>query len=145
MPSIKDGVYILGLDAKDIYLANYNNGCTGYNPRNSAGNLNTDKFLNKLDYSLDLIKLVDVYKTTYRNNKLTFEENNKLYSQRVINVTFKYSVKEYNRYHGDVWVKFGYDLNKVINKINDHIYIENGEIIAIDTKKGVETPLSKKN
>lgn len=144
MSSIKDGVYILGLDAKDIYLENYNNSCTGYNPRNSAGNLNTDKFLNKLDYSLDLIKLIDVYKTTYRNNKLTFEENDKLYSQRVVNVTFKYSVKEYNRCYGDVWVKFGYDINKVISKINDHIYIENGEIIAIDTKKGVKNPLSKK-
>lgn len=143
MPSIKDGVYILGLDAKDIYLANHNNGCTGYNPRNSAGNLNTDRFLNKLDYSLDLIKLVDVYKTTYRNNKLTFEENNKLYSQRVINVTFKYSVKEYNRYHGDVWVKFGYDVNSVVAKMKDHIYIEDGVIIAIDTKKGVENPLPK--
>lgn len=143
MPSIKDGVYILGLDAKDIYLANYNDSYTGYNPRNSVGNINTDKFLNKLDYSLDLLKLIDVYKTTYRNNRLTFEENGKSYSQRVINVTFKYSVKEYNRCYGDIWVKFGYDVNSVVAKMKDHIYIEDGVIIAIDTKKGVENPLSK--
>lgn len=143
MPSIKDGYYILSIDAKDIYLTNYDNNCVGYNPRNSAGNINTDKFLNKLDYSLDLLKLVDVYKTTYRNNRLTFEENEKSYTQRVINVTFKYSVKEYNRYFGDIWIKFGYNISDVIDKMNDHIYILNDEIIAIDTKKGVETPLSK--
>ncbi|WRK54559.1 hypothetical protein SD457_06445 [Coprobacillaceae bacterium CR2/5/TPMF4] len=53
----------MSVDAKDISLSNHNkDNFMGYNPRDNNGNINTDKFLNKLDYSLDLIKLIEVYK-----------------------------------------------------------------------------------
>lgn len=146
MSSLKDGVYILSIDAKDIYLSNsYKKDYVGYNPRNNVGLMNTDKFLNKLDYSLDLIKLIEIYKSVYRNNRFTFEENNKSFSQRVINVTFKYSVKEYNRYFGNVWVKLGFDYNDIKDKMVDHVYMINGKVIAIDTNEGVESPIPKES
>lgn len=146
MSSLKDGVYILSVDAKDIYLSNsYKKDYIGYNPRTNAGLMNTDKFLNKLDYSLDLIKLIEVYKSVYRNNRFTFEENNKSFSQRVINVTFKYSVKEYNRCYGNVWIKLGFDWNDVKDKMIDHVYMINDKVIAIDTNIGVESPISSKS
>ena len=52
-------VHILSLDAKDIYLTNHyiNPSPVGYNIRNKDGDIQTKKFINALDYSLDLIKL----------------------------------------------------------------------------------------
>lgn len=146
MSSIKDGFYILSVDAKDISLSNHDkDNFMGYNPRDNNGNINTDKFLNKLDYSLDLIKLIEVYKKVYRNNRLTFEVNGKNYTQRVINVTFKYSIKEYNRYNSRTWVKYGYEYKKIRDKMHDRICIDdNGEILAIDTGGEVKNPLSKR-
>lgn len=55
----------------------------------------------------------------------------------MINVTFKYSNKLFNRIRGNCYVKFGYDINDL--KFTDHICVQGDELIAIET----ETPVEK--
>lgn len=95
----ENAVYIPSIDGKDLYLANHYDHPTelGYNIRTRAGDINTHKFVNTLDYSLDLIKLRDVYERVYRRRNFSFKIGDKEYTQRVINVTAHYAVKEYNR------------------------------------------------
>lgn len=91
-------VYIPSVDAKDLYLSNHlvNKDPKGYSILRRDGTVNFKKFINTLDYSLDLIKLREVYWKVYRNQRFSFENGKKEYSTRVMNVTFKYSVKEFN-------------------------------------------------
>lgn len=83
-------IYIPSLEAKDLVSNNQ------YTLYYGDTKLNTRKFTNTLDYSLDLIKLQAVYKTVYRNRRFSTRIEGKDYSFRVINVTFKYSLKEWN-------------------------------------------------
>ena len=57
-----NGVYIPSIDAKDIYLsAHYiEENPEGYNLELKDGQYNLRKFINTLDYSLDLIELKDI-------------------------------------------------------------------------------------
>jgi len=92
-------VYIPSIDAKDLYLANHlvDPDPRGYNLTRKDGVMNTKKYINTLDYSLDLIKLREVDYKVYRNTQFTFYDKfGKECTSKVINVTFKYSVKEYN-------------------------------------------------
>ena len=56
-------IYIPSIDAKDIYLsAHYiEENPEGYNLKLKDGQYNLRKFINTLDYSLDLIELKDIY------------------------------------------------------------------------------------
>ena len=58
-----NSVYILTAEAKDLYNTNHlkNGNGSGYCIRTKAGNINVKKFINALDYSLDLIKLREIY------------------------------------------------------------------------------------
>ena len=105
------GVYIPSIDAKDIYLAShyYSRNDEGYNLKLKDGNYNLRKFINTLDYSLDLIELLDIYYKQYRRNDFMFTIKKHKYSTQVINLTFKYSVKEWNQMNKNTFVKFGYD------------------------------------
>ena len=96
--SEQNQVYIPSVDAKDLYLSNHlvNKDQKGYSILRRDGTVNFKKFINTLDYSLDLIKLREVYWKVYRNQRFSFENGKKEYSTRVMNVTFKYSVKEFN-------------------------------------------------
>ena len=96
--SEQNQVYIPSVDAKDLYLSNHlvNKDPKGYSILRRDGTVNFKKFINTLDYSLDLIKLREVYWKVYRNQRFSFENGKKEYSTRVMNVTFKYSVKEFN-------------------------------------------------
>lgn len=96
--SEQNQVYIPSVDAKDLYLANHlkEPDPKGYSILRKDGTVNLKKFINTLDYSLDLIKLRDVYWKVYRNQRFSFENRKKEYSTEVINVTFKYSIKEFN-------------------------------------------------
>lgn len=96
--SEQNQVYIPSVDAKDLYLSNHlvNKNPKGYSILRRDGTVNFKKFINTLDYSLDLIKLREVYWKVYRNQRFSFENGKKEYSTRVMNVTFKYSVKEFN-------------------------------------------------
>ena len=43
---IDNSVYILSVDAKDIYIANNSDSSVGYNIRYPDGEINTNKFIN---------------------------------------------------------------------------------------------------
>ena len=109
-------IKILNLDAKDIYIANHYNSPNeiGYNIRKKDGTVNIKKFSGDLDYCLDLFKLQEIYLKVYRNKQFSFTDGYKEYTQRVINVTFNYSNKEYNRVTSDIYVKFDYNTLTVI-------------------------------
>ena len=138
----RQGVYILSLDAKDIYLSNHyiQHDPVGYNIRYPNGDRNLKKFINSLDYSLDLIKLEEIYERVYRRHDFSFEQKGKQYTQRVINVTFKYSDKEFNRVRQGLYLKSGYRYEDI--ELEDSACVLNGELIAIQTGVPVESPLS---
>ena len=133
-----DGVKILSIDAKDLYIANNQvvPDPKGYDWHNRDGTPNIKKFINTLDYSLDLIKLRDVYLKVYRNRKFSWFVGEHEYTDRVINVTFKYSNKEFNKIGKHLYVKFGHRLTDT--RLKDCAYVsEDGELIAIQTDTSV--------
>lgn len=135
------GIYIPSIDAKDIYLsAHYiENNPNGYNLKLKDGQYNLRKFTNSLDYSLDLIELLDIYYKKYRRNDFAFKIKRHSYSVNVINLTFKYSVKEWNQMNKKTFVKFGYDYRNLA--FEDCIAKnESGEIVGIKIGEKVITP-----
>lgn len=135
------GIYIPSIDAKDIYLsAHYiEENPDGYNLKLKDGQYNLRKFINTLDYSLDLIELLDIYYKKYRRNDFAFKIKKHMYSTNVINLTFKYSVKEWNKMNRNTFVKFGYDYRKLV--FEDCISKnENGEIVGIQIEDKVISP-----
>ena len=129
------------MDAKDIYISNnYIDGSPcEYNLRDREGEINIKRFINTLDYSLDLIKLREVYEKAYRRTDFSFYRRGKEYTKRVINVTFKYSNKPYNRVYRGLYVKFGYNAANV--DIDDCACVRKGVLIAIKVGEPVEHPL----
>lgn len=136
-----NAVKILSIEAKDIYNALHlvNPMDRGYNIRNQNGEVSYKKFINTLDYSLELIKLRDVYYNVYHNKQFSTFKNDKEYSQQVINVTFSYSYKEYNQFGSNTYVRAGHLYQQL--KFNDHICIENGELLGIEIDVEVENPI----
>lgn len=138
------GVYIPSIDAKDIYLsAHYiEHNPDGYNLKLKDGQYNLRKFINSLDYSLDLIELMDIYYKKYRRNDFYFKVKKHKYTVNVINLTFKYSVKEWNQMNKNTFVKFGYDYRNLV--FEDCIAKnENGEIVGIQINDKVLSPISE--
>lgn len=140
-----NSVYIVSADAKDLFLANYSSPSSKeYTVRLTGADhndqFNTKRFVNTLDYSLDLIKLREVYEKVYRRMDFTFSKRGKEYCRRVINVTFKYSVKEFNRFFDNTYIKYGYLPQDV--QLKDNICIKNGELIAVKVGAPVENPVS---
>ncbi len=139
MKTINNSVYIPSIDAKDLYLSNYfvNSDNKGYSLRLKNGEFSYNKFVNTLDYSLDLIKLREVYYKVYRRMDFSFWANQKEYTKHVVNVTFQYAVKEFNKLAKNTYVKNGYDLRKL--EFTDCVCVMDGELIAIK----VEQPVSE--
>lgn len=140
-----DSVYIVSADAKDLFLANYSSPSSKEYSVKMTGTddndqFNTRRFVNTLDYSLDLIKLREVYEKVYRRMDFTFSKRGKSYCRRVINVTFNYNIKEFNRFFDNTYIKFGYLPQDV--QLTDNICIKNGELIAIRVGIPVENPVS---
>ena len=93
-----DGIKIPSLDAKDVFIADTLYPGYGYELKRKNGEYNLSRFKNVLDFSLDLIKLREVYWKVYRNKKFSWWEKNGIeYTNKIINVTFKYSNKEFNK------------------------------------------------
>lgn len=144
---LENGVRIPSLDGKDIYISNHCNyqklndkGVPiGFRIRNQNGDLNLSKFINTLDYSLDLIKMQEVYESVYRRRDFSFNKNGKDYTLRVINVTFKYNNKTFNRIRNNVFVRFGYVYEDL--KFEDHIAIEDGIVVGVEVDVPVENPI----
>lgn len=137
-----NAVYILTAEAKDLY--NSNNLCyenpSGYGIRQKEGNINTRKFINTLDYSLDLIKLREIYEKIYRRHDFSFKSGNKEYTRHVINVKFTYAQKVFNKAGGGVYVRNGYQYRDI--ELKDHICVKDNILIAIEVDKDVENPYS---
>lgn len=104
------------------------------------GNINYRKFVNVLDYSLESIKLREVYQKAYRNSKMTFTHLDKEYTKCVINVTFKYSVYEYNRINANTYIRYGYNIRDL--EFNDSVCIVDGELVGIKIGQEVQNPVS---
>ena len=131
-------VYIGSLDAKDIYLSNnyIDSSKNGYSLKKSNGEYNTRRFKNTLDYSLDLIKLREIFKKAYHDSAkdmpFSIFENDKEYCPHVINVTFKYSVREFNQITKDTYIRIGYRIQDC--SFNNAVaYNEAGDLIGIKT------------
>lgn len=125
-------------------MSNYSNGRSAeytvrYSSGDNRGEFNTKRFVNTLDYSLDLIKMREVYEKVYRRMDFTFSKQGKEYCRRVINVTFKYSVKEFNRFFDKTYIKYGYLPGDV--DLVDNICVKDGELIAIRVEEPVERPV----
>jgi len=141
---INKGVYIPSIDGKDLFVSNHliTENPTGYSIRNNQNQYNLNKFINTLDYSLDLLKLEEVYYKAYRKNGFKFKVGKHFYSSQVINVTFKYSNKEYNLIRGNTYVKFGYDVRDL--EFTDCACVINNELIGIVVGQDVAEPVSSK-
>lgn len=141
MKQFKHGVYILSAEAKDLYNANTlvtPNGI-GYNCLTKKGQINTRKFSNVLDNSLELMKLYKVYTQVFRNRRFSQIIEGKEYSRQVINVTFSYTLKTYNKVTKSIYVKQGYQLKDL--ELEDCVCIRDGELLAIEVNKKVTTPV----
>lgn len=134
-------IYIPSIDAKDIYLAAHDRegDANGYDLKLKDGQYNLRKFTNTLDYSLDFMALQNIYYRKYRRKNFTFNIGNHMYSTNIINLTFQYSVKEWNQISKNTYVKFGYDSR---NLIFDDCIARNtdGEIIGIKLEEKISSP-----
>lgn len=90
---------------------------------------------------MDLIKLREVYEKVYRRIDMTFVQNGYEYTSRVINVTFHYSEKEYNRTGPGLYIKDGY--SPVDVNLTDCIDVRGDELVAIKVSETVEAPVPK--
>lgn len=95
-------INIYSIEAKDILIAG----------RNGYKTSEYKKFKATLDYSLDVEKLLTLDKNFF------YEKNNKRYTNNIVSLTFKYSLKEYN----DVWIdgcRFYIHHEHSINELED--------------------------
>lgn len=132
-----NNVRICSIDAKDLYIADHLkiHDPNGYSVLRQDGTVNIKKFVNSLDFSLDLLRIREVYSRIYRNNYFSFWNHGHEFTTRCINVTFKYSNKEYNKFGENIYIKFGYRIQDI--KLKNHVYIKHGELIAIETNKEI--------
>lgn len=137
-------IYIPSIDAKDIYLSSHyiDNNMNGYDLKRKDGQYNLRKFTNSLDYSLDLIELMNIYYKKYRRSDFSFQIKNHRYTTNVMNLTFKYSVKEWNQMSKNIFVRFGYDYKALV--FEDCIARnETGEIVGIQIGENLLSPVDE--
>jgi hypothetical protein len=143
-------IYIPSLDAKDLYITNNNLSGVGdgYSLKTRTGDINLRKYINTLDYSLDQIHLREVYERVYRRMDFAFQRGDKYFTNRVINVTFKYAVAEYNKVSRKnpasptsktLYVKCGYSEREI--ELHDCVCVRGGELLAIVIDEPVERPV----
>lgn len=128
-------INIPSIDAKDLYLANHtvdpNPG--GFSLKYRSGDININRFYATIPFSLDMIKLREVYDKVYRNSRFSFFIGEKEYSTRVINVTFNYSVKEFNKLGKDTYIRNGYLARNV--DFEDCACVRDGQLVGIKCGK----------
>lgn len=141
----RNNIYIPSIDAKDLYLSNnYIQAVPyGYKLARKDGTENFRKYVNSFDYSLDLIELSKTAKRIYKSDdSLSFKFKDKEYSSKIINVTFKYAVKEFNNITKNIYVRNGYNLYDY-NLDDGYIIEDNGKklLIAIDIGRKYYNPI----
>lgn len=135
------GVYIPSIDAKDIYLAGLCSAKaeTGYDLHCRDGTYNLRRFINSFDYSLDLMALKDCYYKKFRRKDFSFQTDGRQYSTEVINLTFKYSVKEWNQVNRNTYIRPGYDYATLV--FEDGVAQNDaGKIVGVKVREAITNP-----
>lgn len=137
----RNAVYIPSIDAKDLFMANNfikkESSKMGFRLKRGKGDFNYNRFINSLDFSLDLIHLREIAKDRIpANESFSFEYLNKEFSDKVINVTFKYSYKEFNKIKKDTYVADGYQLAD-LNFVDGIAINTNKEVVGVITNTPV--------
>lgn len=137
-------IYIPSIDAKDLYLANHyvdtDKNEIGYLLRTRNGDINYNKFINTYDFSLDMIQLRQIARKKIGEKNFSFYHCNKEYSDKVINVTFNYSNKSFNKISTNIYIKAGHDFRDM--DFHDCVCMKNGEIIGIKTNTVLQAPVA---
>lgn len=138
---LRESCRCMSIEAKDLYLANNRvlGDDHGYEIRKSDGSLNIKRFTNTFDWSLDAMKLCEVYEKRMRRKDFAVRYGKYLYTTNVICVTFKYSYKEFNMAGKNVYVRNGYMYRDC--PITDGTCVMNGQLIAIQTNVEIKNPL----
>lgn len=153
------GVYIPSIDGKDIFLANGINREKGFTLKMKNGSPNFRCYKNVFDYSIDLIELRKVAKSTYwaKDDNLSFKDKGKEYCSKIINLNFKYPIREFNKttttennIKYDMYIKYTHkrdDLEFIdcVARVGDEVVgvICGKDIIRPQTIKGFECVANK--
>ena len=111
----------------------------GYSIRTPNGELSLKKFKNTLDYSLDAEKLKEIYHKVTRRKNFSFTIHQKSYTQQIINVTFKYAYKAFNKASKNIYIRSGYCFRDCT--FQDGVCISDEKLIAIQTGIAISNPL----
>lgn len=139
-----NGVYIPSIDGKDVTLHNYESNGNGYTVKQRNGEWSLRRFKNVFDYSIDLIECRKVFRKCFGSREsFSFKLKGKEYTPWIINITFNFSIKEFNRFTTTinkksypVYVKYGYDLSNI--EFNDCVgFDSDGEVIAVICRKPI--------
>lgn len=130
-----NGIYIPGIDCKDIVLANQLDPMNGYNLKLPDGTWKITRFTNTLDQSLDLMKMREVYDQVYGDQNFSFMQDGKEYSDMVVCLTWKYSVKRFNKMKPNYFVRFGYAVRD--DDYEDCICMKDGQVVGVITNHPV--------
>lgn len=135
-------VYIPQVDGKDLFLSNCSSGATdGYNLLTTNGVFNYNRFRATFDYSLDLEKLRIIHSNICKEEVFSVFENGKEYSPVIVNVTFNYSIKTYNRTGNNAYLKFGHSYSDIVKWVDCLGYDNQGDMIGVQVDKLIENPL----
>lgn len=143
----RNNLYIPSVDAKDIFIANnyINKSKLGYSLFKKNGDVNFNKYKNSFDYSLDLIDLKQIADNKLpKKDALSFIRFGKEYSNKIINITFKYAVKEFNRVSKDLYIRFGYNYNEIDMEDGKSYGVDeegNRCLVAIQLNTYMKTPV----
>ncbi len=138
---MSNSIRLMSVEAKDLYNVMIRADDAQYKIRDKSGLLRLSRFTNTYDYSLDLIKLLEIYRRKYRNDRFAVQIGRHKYTQQIINVTFKYSAKIYNLCGKNTYVKLGYNYSDC--DFQDGVYIKDGELIGIQTNVEVAEPVDR--
>jgi len=153
------GVYIPSIDGKDIFLANGINRENGFTLKMKNGSPNFRCYKNVFDYSIDLIELRKVAKSIYwaKDDNLSFKDKGKEYCSKIINLNFKYPIREFNKttttennIKYDMYIKYTHkrdDLEFIdcVARVGDEVVgvICGKDIVRPQTIKGFECVANK--
>ena len=134
---------IMSIEAKDLFAAMHQLNKTDceYGIRGADGNISLRKYTNTFDWSLDAIKLAEVYEKKVRRRDFAFKVGKHYYTRNVICVTFKYAYKEFNMVGKNTYVREGYAYRDC--NFTDGVDVRDGKLIAIQTNVGVQNPVSR--
>lgn len=134
---------IMSIEAKDLFSAmnHVNPDEREYRIRSADGSINLKRFSNAFDWSLDAIKLEEVYRKRMRRQDFSFKCGRHIYTKNVICVTFNYSYKEFNMAGKNTYVRCGYNYRDCL--FVDGVDVRDGKLVAIQTNVEVQTPVSQ--